>query len=172
MPQHDGSTAEVLVLTFKEGALSALAHDLKLKVTALSVSRTVDSASATFDATSLRVVTAMRNGAEAPNALPGFARAEIEKNIIADVLEARRYPRISFETTRVTATEVEGRLTLKGVTRPLRGTRTDRDHRLIAEFRFDQRTFGVTPYSALLGALRISPEIVVIVSLPAEPDPR
>jgi hypothetical protein len=34
----------------------------------------------------------------------------------------------------------------------------------VAEFRIDQRDFGIKPYSAMLGTLKIKPEVVVRVS--------
>ena len=62
MARHDASTAEVLVFTFKEGLLSPLAHDLKLRVTrfSLEVAETSDSVAAEFDPRSLVVLTAMK----------------------------------------------------------------------------------------------------------------
>ena len=157
-----------LVFTFKEGLLSPLAHDLKLRVTrfSLEVAETSDSVAAEFDPRSLVVLTAMKDGADSPSALPGFARGEIEKNIVNDVLEAKHHSAIRFETTKVTDTAVEGRLTLHGVTKSVTGTRRDEAKRWVAEFRLDQRDFGIKPYSAFLGTLRIRPEVMVRVSLP------
>ncbi len=166
MTRHDAASAEVLVFTFKEGLLSAVAHDLKLKVTRFSIELDAASARGEFDSSSLKVVTAMANGVDAPRALPGFARGEIEKNVLKDVLEARRHPAVKFETTRVGEREVEGVLTLHGVSRPVRGVLSHEATRWVAEFKLDQRVFGITPYSALLGTLRIRPEIVVRVSVP------
>ena len=55
MPRYDASSAKVLVFTFKEGLLSAAAHDLKLEVTKFTVDVEGTSVRAEFDATSLRV---------------------------------------------------------------------------------------------------------------------
>ncbi len=166
MTRHDAASAEVLVFTFKEGLLSAVAHDLKLKVTRFSIELDEGAARGEFDSSSLKVVTAMANGAEAPGALPGFARGEIEKNVLKDVLEARRYPVVKFETTRVSGDGVEGLLTLHGVSKPVQGALTSEATRWVAQFTLDQRLFGIKPYSALLGTLRVRPQIVVRVSVP------
>lgn len=167
MPRHDASTAEVLVFTFKEGLLSAVAHDLKLKALRFTLELTDASARLEVELGSLVVVTAMQQGVEAPGALPGFARREIEKNLVSSqVLAVARYPVAKFESTRVTDSEVEGQLSLHGVTRAVCGVRKDSAQSLVAEFRLDQREFAMKPYSAMLGTLRLRPEVVVRVSAP------
>jgi hypothetical protein len=162
MPRYDASRAEVLVFTFKEGLLSAVAHDLKLKVTSLWVDVEGTQVRAELDASSLRVVTPMKEGAENPGALPKLVYSEIEKNAANDVLDAKRHPRITFTSTAITETEVVGQLSLHGVTHELRGKRTG----TTAEFSFDQRDFGLKPYSAMLGTLKVKPVVRVKVTLP------
>jgi polyisoprenoid-binding protein YceI len=164
MAHLDPSTAEVLVFTFKDGFLSAMAHDLKLRVTRFGIDVEGDRVRAEFDPSSLRVVNAMKDGRDDAGALPGFAHREIEKNIVDDVLEARRYPEIRFEATAITDAQVAGRLTLHGRTKEVIGTRKDAGGKKVAEFRIDQRDFGIKPYSAMLGTLKIKPEVVVRVS--------
>jgi polyisoprenoid-binding protein YceI len=168
MARYDATTAEVLVFTFKEGLLSAVAHDLKLKVTKFSLEVERAAVKAEFDPASLEIVTAMKDGHENPGALPAFAQSEIRKNLEKDVLAVAKFPAISFETTAITEAEVRGRLTLHGVTRDLTGTRHDEGGRAVAEFRLDQRDFGIKPFSAMLGTLKIKPEVRVRVSLPKE----
>lgn len=168
MAHLDPQSAEVLVFTFKDGSLlSALAHDLKLKVTKFGLEVEADSVKAELDAASVELVTAMKDGKENPGALPGFAPAEIRKNTADDVLEAKKFPTIRFETTQITDAQVRGRLTLHGQTREVNGERRDAGGKKIAEFRFDQRAFGIKPYSAMLGALKVKPEVVVRVAFSA-----
>lgn len=164
MAHLDPSSAEVLVFTFKEGLLSAVAHDLKLRVTKFGLDVEGDQVKGEFDPSSLRVVNAMKDGHDNAGALPGFALGEIEKNIVNDVLEPKRHPVIRFETTAITDAQVTGRLTLHGQTKAVTGTRKDAGGKKVAEFRLDQRDFGIKPFSAMLGTLKIKPEIVVRVS--------
>src|SRR5262245_51169697 len=118
--RFDASSAECLVFTYKDGLLSAIAHDLKIRVTKFSIE--VDEATraiaATFDATSLRVVGAMRDGAESPGTLTTENKRQIEENIARDVLDARRYPEICFVSSGVQETGdtyvIKGRLALHG----------------------------------------------------------
>ena len=154
--------AEVLVYTFKEGALAALAHDLKIKVTALTLDKGEDTVQATFDARSLRVVCPRKEGRDNPGVLPSMLYGEIEKNIVKDVLDAEKFPQVRFESTRVSPTEVVGNLTLHGVTREIRCTRALDG---LVEVRLDQRQFGIKPYSAMFGTLKVKPEVVVTVRL-------
>jgi polyisoprenoid-binding protein YceI len=164
MPVIETSKAEVLVFTFKEGVFSAVAHDLKLRATRFRVDVDGETVKADFELSSLVVVSAMKAGRDDPHALSATSRAQIERNMMKDVLETRRFPIARFESTQVTPEAVEGRLTLHGVTRALRGTRS---LPTVAEFRFDQRDFGIKPYSALLGTLKLQPQVLVRVTLPA-----
>ena len=157
-----GTWAEVTVFTFKEGALSALAHDLKIHVTRVELQLGADAVSATFDPTSLRVVCPRKDGRDNPGALPSLLYGEIEKNIVNDVLEAAKFPRLTFESTQLSQSEVVGNLTLHGVTRLIRCTRAAGG---LVEARIDQRDFGITPYRAMLGTLKVKPEVVVTVRL-------
>lgn len=172
MIRFDESSADCRVLTFKEGLLSAVAHDLLLRVGAFSVE--VDDARrsvvATFDPRSLRVVCAMQGGVEKPRALTDANRSEIESNIVRHVLEPDRHPVIRFESTAVDDTPggwaVEGSLSLHGTTRPIRVAVTRGADATVAEATVHQPDFGIRPYSALLGALRVRPDVVVRVVLP------
>jgi polyisoprenoid-binding protein YceI len=167
MPHYDSTTAELLVFTFKEGLLSAVAHDLKLRVTRFDaeVDLAAGKAKATIDASSLRVVCPMKDGQENRAALPAVLFGEIEKNVLAS-LDAKRFQQLSFEVSSLTPREVQGALTLHGVTKTVRGTRADSATQVIAEFRIDTRDFGIKPFSAMLGSLKNKPEVVVRVSVP------
>jgi polyisoprenoid-binding protein YceI len=153
--------AEAFVYTFKEGILSAVAHDLKIRVERLELDGEDMKVTASFDASSLRVVTTRKDGADSAGLLPTVMYGEIEKNIRNDVLKSDKFPRITFESTEVTPTEVRGRLTLCGVTRDIRCARQgDR-----VEHRLDVRDFGIKPYTAMLGTLKVKPEVVVEIRL-------
>lgn len=163
MARYDAAAVKVVIFTFKEGLFSAVAHDLKLEITRLTVDVDGASVRAEFDPGSLRVITPMKDGAENPNAIPRLLYGEIEKNTFADVLEVKRYPTISFASTAITETEVVGQLTLHGKTKEVRGRRAGQT----AEFSLDQRDFGIKPFSAMLGALKVKPVVTVQVTLPA-----
>jgi polyisoprenoid-binding protein YceI len=150
-----------------------MAHDLLLRVTALEI--TIDpaapSVSARLDPASLRVAGAMRDGRPLPDALGPRDLRDIEATIASTVLRAPRFPEIRFASTNVSRRgdgyDVHGTLTLAGVTRPI-GLAVRREaERLVGEVTIHQPAFGIRPYSAMLGTLRVKPDVVVRVSVPA-----
>ncbi|MCA9649396.1 MAG: YceI family protein [Myxococcales bacterium] len=171
MPRFDASSARCEVLTFKEGLLSAVAHDLCLRVERFTIELHDDeSIEARFEAGSLRVEHAMKDGRPAPGTLSDRQRREIEGNIVDDVLHAKRHPEIGFRSTRVQGEgderRIEGTLRLHGQERPLRLLARRSDGRWTAEVELHQPDFGIKPYSAMLGTLKIRPQVRVRVSLP------
>jgi hypothetical protein len=166
MGTYDARTGEVLVFTFKDGPLSTVAHDLKLKVEKFSIAAQGASFTADFDAGSFKVVGAMKDGKDHPDGLGPGLYPDVLRNLNNAVLLPAKYPGIRFVSTKVTDTEVVGQLTLMGVTKELKGTRSSQGGKRVAEFKVDQRDFGITPYSAMLGAIRLRPHVVVRVTLP------
>ncbi len=163
---------EVRVFTFKDGLLSAVAHDLELAVNRFSVTwdepRT--SVTATFDPASLKVLHAVVHGRPSPGTLSPKDLAKIESNVASDVLRNRseiRFVSSSVEPAGDGFT-LRGALTLNGRTNDLRAdVRRDGD-RWVTEVAIDQPRWGITPYSAMMGTLKIKPEIRVRVSVPAK----
>lgn len=172
MPRFDQSTAECLVLTYKEGLLSSIAHDLKIEATRFTFDTDPEAPSvrAELDAGSLRVVTAMKAG-RPHDALGEKDKREIEKNIREDVLHTKRHASIQFESTGVTragdAYDIEGELTLHGTTRRVRTRAKPEGALLVAELTLHLPDFGIKPYRAALGTLRVQAHVTVRVSVPA-----
>lgn len=161
MPRFDASSAECLVFAFREGLLAAVGHDVALRVTRLFVEVGAgDAIAAEFDAASLRV----------EGALSAHDKRQIERNAAEDVLGARRFPTIAFRSTTVTReggeARIAGELTLHGTTRPVSFVARDDGERWRAEVRLDQRAFGIRPFSAMLGTLKVKPEVLVRVAVP------
>lgn len=165
--------ADVRVFTFKEGLLSAVAHDLEIAVEQFSI--TWDDArtklSATFDATSLRVVHPMSHGRPNPGALSDRDLRKIESTIASDVLRTRSYGEIRFESSSVEPEGegfvIRGTLTLVGRANEITAHVRKEGARWTTEVVIDQPRWGVTPYSAMMGTLKIKPEVRVRVSVPA-----
>lgn len=170
--RFDEHGATAAVFTYKEGLLSAVAHDLALSVTRFSIEiEGEDSVRARFDPRSLKVLHAMSGGAPSPGTLSEGDRKKIEANIVDDVLEPKRFPEITFTSTSVRPSgdglAVEGKLTLHGHTEAVRLSARRVGDELVVEHRLHQPTYGIKPYSAMFGALRIQPDVLVRVSLPA-----
>lgn len=170
MPKFDASTASCHVFSFKEGALSALAHDLELRVRKFTIEVAADLAvTATFDATSLEVMHAVRDG-QPRDALSDGDKRKIEKNLAEDVLDSRRYPEIRFRSTSVAPAgdgyAIAGELVLHGKTRTIEATSRKTERGQLVEITLHQPDYGIKPFSAMLGTLKIKPDVRVRVTLP------
>jgi polyisoprenoid-binding protein YceI len=139
---------------------SSFGHDATLKVTSLSVDIGEDDGiTADFDAGSLRVI----------NDISDSNRRDIERNA-EKTLDPRKYPKIQFRSVSVVRdgnrARVEGDLTLHGVTQQISLDAHDDGERWSAKVVLDQRKFGIKPFSAMLGALKIKPNVEVNVTVP------
>ncbi|MBF0216361.1 MAG: YceI family protein [Candidatus Omnitrophica bacterium] len=175
------SNAECSVLTFKDGLLSAVAHDLKIKVSKFEIATRLSvsgndmsewdiSIKAVFDAASLKTVSAMKGGKEFNGALSASDRADIEKNIAVSVLKSDEFPKIRFSSSDVSGDlntlRIKGKLTLCGVTRTIGFSAVRQKSNYVAEVDLDQRDFGIKPFSALMGTMKVKPVIKVRLSFP------
>jgi len=160
------------VFTFKEGLLSAIAHDLEVTVERFEISwddaRT--RVTATFDATSLRVLHPVVHGRPSPGTLSPRDLAKIESNIAADVLRVRAHREVRFESTSIAPQGegfvIRGALTLAGRTNEIRADVVREGDRYVTEVVIDQPRWGIAPYSAMMGTLKIKHEVRVRVRVP------
>ena len=153
------------VRTERTGAAAKAGHDLLIHVTAWEATLEVgDDPAATSielvaDAASLRV----REGTGGMKSLGDDDKASIHQTIDDDVLKRRA---ITFRSTGVTGGDgrlsVEGELTLAGTTRPLAfDLDVGDDGRLHAVAVVKQSDWGMKPYSALFGALKVADDVRV-----------
>jgi len=187
--QQSLSNISCQIFTFKEGLLSAIAHDLRLVVERCSIDLSVEGSggaqgggadgtaggvvtaiAATFDPRSLRVVCAQRDGQDQLSALSVDQRAEIDRHIQHDILHTDRYPEVRFVSTKVTpragAYEVLGELSLHGQRRAIVASVAKQAERWLCEVRLNQPDFGIKPFSAALGTLRVRAALLVTVAVP------
>ena len=173
MAHFDSSSAECVVFTYKEGLLSAVAHDLKIRVTkfVIDIDETTQNIAAQFDAKSLRVVCAMEDGKEAAARLSAANKREIEGNIVRTVLQADDYPEIRFGSMSVEEKgdgyALKGKLALHGHDRQVRMQVRKEGGQYVAETRLHQPDFGIRPYTALFGTLKVQADVTVRVIVPA-----
>lgn len=162
-------SGRLLVLTGRVGLGAKAGHDLTIEVTRWRGEAVVapgDPAgcrvTVEVDAASLRV----REGTGGVKALTDGDRVEIEKIMREKVLRAAEHPSITFRSTRVEggpeAFRVEGDLTIAGVTRPVRVDGALAEGRARGRACVAQSHWGIRPYSAFLGALKLRDEVEVI----------
>lgn len=170
MARFDASNAEVLVFSYKDGLLAKMAHDLKIRVESFSIDVDDETGAieARFDPKSLRVVCARKDGRDDPGTLSSGDIQKVHANIEKDVLEVKRYPEISFRSREVVETErghrVAGDLTLHGATRPIVAEVVRDGEAYRTEVRLQQPDFGIKPYTAALGALKVKAEVLISVT--------
>jgi polyisoprenoid-binding protein YceI len=174
MARYDAYNSECLLFSFKDGLLARLAHDLKLQVERFSieVDDTTRQIKATFDPSSIQVVCAQLDGRDDRSTLSKGDRKKIYDNVTKDVLRVRKHPEICFDSTNVAERgegfAVEGTLQMYGRSRNIQtSVRADGD-RWVAEVKVHQPDFGIKPFTAALGALKVKPDVVVRISVPRE----
>jgi polyisoprenoid-binding protein YceI len=153
------------VRTGRKGAAAKAGHDLLIHVTAWQATLRLaeDPADTSIeleaDATSLRV----REGTGGMQSLGDDDKANIHSTIDDEVLKRQA---IAFRSTQVTGGDgrlsVEGELTLGGTTRPLAfDLAVGEDGRLTGAAVVRQSEWGMKPYSALFGALKVADDVRV-----------
>jgi len=156
------------VRTGRTGAAAKAGHDLLIHVTAWQATLEVgeDPAQTRIaldaDASSLRV----REGTGGMQALGDDDRASIQETIDDEILKRQA---IAFRSTAVETADgdrmsVRGELTLAGATAPIAfDLGVDDQGALSGSAVVKQTDWGITPYSALFGALKVADEVEVAV---------
>jgi YceI-like domain len=153
------------VKTGRAGAAAQAGHDLLIEVTSwhatLDVGEDLAETSLVLEAdtSSLRV----RDGFGGMQPLGDDDKASIEQTIDEEILKRTD---VEFRSTAVRATEgglaVEGELALVGAVQPLElEIEVGEDGRLSGSALVKQSDWGITPYSALFGALKVADEVAV-----------
>ena len=162
------------VNTGRSGAAAKAGHDLTIHVDAWEATLTIgddpSQSSLTLDAdsNSLRVV----DGTGGIQSLGDDDKKNIKETIDKDVLKKED---IQFRSTSVSGADdklsVEGDLTLRGKTNPITFDLVVADNGNVKGSAVVKQTdFGMKPYSALFGALKVADEVTVAIeecSLPS-----
>lgn len=173
MALFDASTAQCLIYSFKDGLLSKIAHDLKHRATRFSidVDEQFRAVRASIDARSLQVECVMKEGVETENGISDGDKRKIESQIVEDVLDANQHPSIDFRSTSVQSVadgyRIEGLVRMHGVEKPIVSLAQRVNGHYSADLTLHQPDFGIKPFSAMLGTLKIKPDVIVRLMVPA-----
>ncbi|WP_216843574.1 YceI family protein [Phytoactinopolyspora alkaliphila] len=162
------ASGRLMVKTSRTGLGARAGHDLTLDAAGWTGSVVVDMADPArssvrvdVDADTLEV----REATGGVKSLSSSDRAEIKRNIRTKILRTDKHPRITFQSTHVQgspeAFTVDGELTIVGVTRPVTLRGGIDGYRVQAETTVTQTAWGIKPYSALLGALKLADDVVI-----------
>lgn len=155
--------ARLTVRTARTGAASKAGHDLLIEVTSWSATLDPEADPAltlSADSRSLRVV----EGTGGIQALDDDDKAGIKQTIDDEVLEGTP---IEFRSTRIEPGDpmrVEGELELRGERRPIAFELAPGENGgLVGTAVVKQTDWGMKPYSALFGTLKVADEVEVTV---------
>jgi polyisoprenoid-binding protein YceI len=148
------------VRTARAGAAARAGHDLVLEVTRWRATLSPEAMELTADADAFRVA----SGSGGVTPLSEGDRDTIVARIEKEILKGTR---IHFRSTTVTPRaggfDVEGELELRRARRPLRFAvdLDEEDGRVHASTELTQSDFGIKPYAALLGALKVADTVQI-----------
>ncbi|TDC83160.1 YceI family protein [Actinomadura sp. 7K507] len=153
----------LLVRTGRSGLGRRAGHDLTIEATrwtaVVEAREPLDGSSVevTVDVDALEV----REGTGGVKPLTDEDRAEIGKNL-RKVLDVRRYPQITFVSTGIAGDElIEGDLTIMGRVKPVRIRVGLSGDRVQGGVTVTQSRWGIKPYSAFFGALRLADDVEI-----------
>jgi hypothetical protein len=177
--RFDATQCECRIFTRRSGLLGAVGHDLELAVGDYWIAVEHDAGagtsgeyrvSAEFTASTVHVIDAVDGGLRRTGALTVHDKTDIDRNLADHVLSSARFPVIAFRSTRVrpesSGYRVEGRLSLHGLERNVACSARREGDRLTAQLVLHQPDFGIQPFKALAGALRVHPDVIVRASVP------
>jgi polyisoprenoid-binding protein YceI len=160
----------LLLKTSRSGLGRRAGHDLTIEATRWSGTATVgaDAASSSVEVTVEVDGLEVREGTGGVLPLSDSDRTEIQKNL-RKVLQADRHPTIAFRATGASGTPedltVEGELTILGRAQPLTVRASEKDGRLVGGATVRQTRWGIKPYSAFFGALKLADDVEVAFDL-------
>ena len=165
MPTIDQGT--ISVLTYKDGLLSRLGHDLRLTLERFEIEIDGDRVAGRFWPDSLQIAGAVRDGQLSPGELSQKDRRDIQGNI-AKVLQTKRHPEVRFDgrveqsaagPSAAKRLEVSGTLRMVGRQADLTIEVHRDDGKLSGQLTLTPTRWGIQPFKALLGALRIQDRV-------------
>ncbi len=154
--------ATIHVFTFKRGLLAAVGHDLRLSFGRFHGESRDGAVEARFDLTSLSSDGAVSRPGATPEPLPRIYTDEIERNARSKVLAVERYPTATWQgRVDLDRGVAEGSLALHGKTAPVHGTVRAEAGGAVAVFELVPSNFGIRPFRAMAGALRLEDRVRV-----------
>ena len=180
MPKLNAQNSKCHLYTFfgglsiesKKKVFFSLGYDLKFKISHFEIlsAHKGRSIKAQFDASTVKVFSAIKNGTEQPLLLTKENKQKINQRVASEVLESHKYRRIYFEgkskMSSTTQGVVEGDLTLHGKSAHIKGQIVCEKEKMKVVVSLDQKRFDLEPYSAYFGILKIKPIVKIVLELP------
>jgi polyisoprenoid-binding protein YceI len=159
------------VQAFAEGLLSAFGHDPVISIKEFTGEARF-TAGSYFENTSLEI-TVNPNSLSVSSEMKEKDRVELERTMREEVLETAKYPEIVFSSNNITVSKLSGDrwrariigdVTLHGATQKniwisCEATKSDDTIRAQGEFSLKQTDFGIKPYAAVGGTIKLKNEL-------------
>ncbi len=165
------ATGSIRVFTFKEGLMSAVAHDLRLRLRNFEITLDDTQVKAVFDLKSLLVEGPIENGVLQAERYTDGKRADVEKAMHDEVLHTSKHPQALFTGSATPSNaggagyHVAGQLELAGQREPLSFEVRSEHGSYRAEFELQPSRWGISQYKALFGAIKLKDFLRVELAL-------
>lgn len=170
MPTWSQDDATCEILTYKAGLLSAVGHDLLLQCRRFRLTLDDGALEGEFDASDIEVVGAMKKGVLDPNVLSDKDKREILQNMRNGVFKKHDARAVTFVCDDIEEDddflEGDGTLTIPPRSHDVAFEVHIADGKAVCEVKLHQPDWGISPFKALMGTLRIQPDITVRMTVP------
>jgi hypothetical protein len=154
------SSSKLIIHAFKSGLFSGLAdnHEIEAPISEGSIDENELRVRFVVESSAMKVLD--------PKLSEGKRKEVQDRMQGPEVLDSAHFPKITFESSKVERTDqgalqVEGRLSLHGVTRPITvSVRTENGH-YVGTTTLSQREFGITPISIAGGTVKVKDELKI-----------
>jgi polyisoprenoid-binding protein YceI len=158
----------IAVFTFKDGLLARAAHDLALRFEDFDVTLDGETVTAHLPLRALKVTGPVEGGAIRADLYDPHQRREIEQTMHDQVLPSARHPAARFTGHAIASAngyEVGGQLELAGQSAPLAFSVQRAGDLYRARFEIQPSRWGIAPYKALFGAIKLKDLLRVELAL-------
>ena len=156
----DSTGSKLIVHAFKTGLFSGFAdnHEIEAPIAEGSIDEAAPRVKFVVESRTMKVLDPQ---------LSAEKRQVIQARMVGpEVLDVERFPKITFESTKVDRTGegqflVEGRLSLHGVTRPVSVKVRSENGRYLGTCTLKQRDYGIEPISIVGGTVKVKDELKI-----------
>jgi hypothetical protein len=165
------ASGSIRVFTFKQGVMSAVAHDLRVQLRSFAITLDGTAVKGVFDLTSLFVEGPMQNGVLSAGQFDAAKRAQVANAMHGEVLHTAEHPQATFTGSAIPSGEgapgyhVSGQLQLAGNSQPLSFEVHDDHGTYRAELELKPSRWGIAQYKALFGAIKLKDVFKVELAL-------
>jgi YceI-like protein len=158
----------IRVFTFKDGLLSAVAHDLQIRLEQFTITLDGENVTGELPLKSLTLEGPVEKGVVQPNQYDAGKRADVHKAMNEDILHTDQHPIARFTGRAVPRGEgysVSGDLELGGKKAPLAFEVARQAGEYRSEFDIKPSQWGIAQYKAMLGAIRLKDQVKIVLAL-------